>query len=179
MSSLPWRTRAINALKSPRWWARLALELAIVAAIVWAIGAYQSRNLLDSGHPAPELALADLEGRSHTLEDYHGKPTLLVFWATWCSVCKLEKDNITALHRERDDIHVVSVVLGYDSVEEVRAFVELEGIEYPVLLGDQAIADRFKVDRFPTHYMLSASGDIESSTVGYTTELGLSLRVGD
>ncbi|HXG15494.1 MAG TPA: redoxin domain-containing protein [Calidithermus sp.] len=33
--------------------------------------------------PAPALALPDLEGRVHRLQDLRGKVVLLFFWATW------------------------------------------------------------------------------------------------
>jgi cytochrome oxidase Cu insertion factor (SCO1/SenC/PrrC family) len=33
--------------------------------------------------PAPAFSLPDLEGRTRTLADFHGKVLLLFFWATW------------------------------------------------------------------------------------------------
>jgi hypothetical protein len=32
---------------------------------------------------APDFALSDLGGRTHTLRDQRGKKTLLIAWASW------------------------------------------------------------------------------------------------
>jgi cytochrome oxidase Cu insertion factor (SCO1/SenC/PrrC family) len=33
--------------------------------------------------PAPAFSLPDLDGRTRSLADFHGKVVLLFFWATW------------------------------------------------------------------------------------------------
>src|SRR5664279_3263099 len=34
--------------------------------------------------PWPEFTLSDMTGRSWTLDDLHGRTTLVIVWATWC-----------------------------------------------------------------------------------------------
>lgn len=50
--------------------------------------------------PAPDLALSAIDGSRHRLSDYHGRPVLLHFWATWCPPCKAELPALLALGRK-------------------------------------------------------------------------------
>ena len=68
----------------------------IVAIVIWAIGAplgsgYAGddpmaeagvKSLLET-KKAPDFSLEDLDGNRVKLEEFRGKPVLLVFWATW------------------------------------------------------------------------------------------------
>jgi len=49
---------------------------------------------------APSLALNDLAGRSHTLDDYRGNVVLVNFWATWCEPCRDEYPMLNDLAKE-------------------------------------------------------------------------------
>lgn len=55
-----------------------------------------------TGGSTPKLALKDLEGRVHRLEDYRGKVVLVNFWATWCAPCLEEMPSIEKLRRSLD-----------------------------------------------------------------------------
>src|SRR4030066_1399782 len=37
---------------------------------------------------ASPFSLKDLNGKQVSLNEYHGKPLLLFFWASWCPACK-------------------------------------------------------------------------------------------
>jgi thiol-disulfide isomerase/thioredoxin len=158
-----------------RAWKRWPLlrDLAVIAAIVLVVRAYQQRNL-PSGL-APALAGADLDGAAVELEDYRGKPVVLHFWATWCGVCKAEQHNLDAVAA---DLPVLSVASRSGDAAEVAAYVREHEVA-PRVVNDPrgALAQRFGVRAFPTTFIVNASGEIEHAEVGYTTELGLRARM--
>jgi len=161
-----------------RWWVRWGVDLALLALVFAAVTAWQTRRLPGGGVPAADFTLGTLSGESVRLEELRGKPVVLAFWAPWCGVCKLESSNLSQLRSlAGDSAHVVSVAVAYDDVEAVRRFVSEHGVDYPVLLGDDALQRGWRVNSFPTVFFLSPEGRVERAVVGYTTLAGLSWRL--
>ncbi len=168
----------MKALANKPRWVRWSVDLAIAAVVVLVVMGWQTRNLIGGGEPAPAFELRDLEGRTWKLEDLKGKPVLLTFWAPWCGVCKAESSNVSAVRKaEGEDAHVLSIVLAYDGIEDIRRFMAEQEVDYPVLLGNDRIMRDFKVEAFPTTYYLSEDGRIQRATVGYTSRLGMRARL--
>lgn len=166
-----------RALYRSKRWVRWVTEATVLFLAVLLIGVWQTRGHLRGD--APDFTFAQLDGPSAVSStSLRGKPTMLVFWAPWCSVCKAEARNISWVQRlVGRRAQVVSVVTGYRNTEEVRRWKEEHGVEYPVLLGDDAIVERFGISAFPSVYFVDPAGRIHGSVVGYTTTLGLWLRL--
>jgi peroxiredoxin len=147
--------------------------------IYFAISAWQERRLIHTSKSAPNFTLSTLDGRSVSLESLRGKRVLLHFWATWCGVCRREFDALNAVHhRLGPGEALLSVVADADDPERIRSFVSEHGIEYPVLLGTNAVLRAFHVDVFPTNYYVDGSGVITSHTIGMSTRFALASRLG-
>ena len=160
-----------------RRWARWGIDLAMLAALVLGIGAWQTRSHLSSGQ-APDAVLATLDGERISLDSLRGKPVVLAFWAPWCSVCAAESQNLSWVRSVVGDrARVVSVAASFEDAGQVRAYVRDHGVDYPVLLGDDALLRAFHVEAFPTAYFLDAGGRVQRSVTGYTTTLGLLARL--
>ena len=166
---IPWKKRA----------PRIAMEIAIVVGIYFAITAWQGQNLLGSSTPAPAFTLTSLDGKQVALADLKGKRVLLHFWATWCGVCTQEHGALNADQAglASDEI-LLSVVADSDDPEAIRKYAAEAGIRYPVLLADAAVVRNYRVGAFPTNYFVSKEGQITGHTVGISTRLGMNTRLG-
>ena len=60
--------------------------------------------------------LIDAQGYQKLVEQYHGKPTLITFWATWCEPCRDEFPMLNELAKEYapQGLRVVGVNLDQD-----------------------------------------------------------------
>jgi peroxiredoxin len=172
------RARASVQRARRRWWVRWGVELALFAVLMVAVMAWQTRHLPGSGTPAPDFSLRTLSGEQVSLAGLRGKPVVLVFWAPWCGVCKAESSTVSALRRTVGErAHVLTVAVAYEDEEDVRRFVREHEADYPVLLGNDALMKAFRVNSFPTTFVLSSEGRIQQAAVGYTTRLGLLWRL--
>ncbi len=161
-----------------RRWVRWGMDLALMAGVLLAVMAWQTRHLPGSGTPAPDFNLRTLTGEQVSLADLRGKPVVLVFWAPWCGVCKAESSTVSALRSMVGErAHVLTVAVSYKREEDVRRFARKHQADYPVLLGDSALEEAFGVTAFPTTFVLSSDGRIQETAVGYTTRLGFLWRL--
>lgn len=154
-----------------RWrWLR---ELAVVALAVLAIHLYQTWNTARG--TAPPLEGVDLAGRAVSLAELRGRPVLVHFWATWCPVCRFEQDSIEAVAR---DWTVLSVALEDTPAADLQTYMDREGLNFPVLRDpDGRLAGRYGVRGVPASFVVDAGGNIRFTSVGYTTGIGLRLRL--
>ncbi len=113
---------------------------------------------------APHFELKSLEGKIVSSDSFKGKPTLLVFWATWCPTCKEELPTFNAL-REKG-IQVVAIALN-ESGDAVKEYVAEHGIEFPVLMSDQQVELDFGGIRFlPTAFLIDSNWEIVGKVFG-------------
>jgi thiol-disulfide isomerase/thioredoxin len=164
---------AYRSRRSVRW----ASDVGVMVLLVLAISAWQTRH--HRSGQAPAFALQSLEGGELVSNSsLRGKPTMVVFWAPWCGVCRAETPNLRWVHSlVGAHANVVSVVASYQSRAEVQRQVDEQAMRYPVLLGSDALTQSFAVEAFPTVYFLDSTGSIRHSVTGYTTTLGLLWRL--
>lgn len=117
----------------------------------------------EAGIPAEDFVLKDLDGRSVSLKSFEEKsPVLLVFWATWCGFCQEEIPKIVRLRNKYSSDELA--ILGIDLQEPrgyVRAFAEKFGINYPILLDEDAkVAIRYGIYSVPTFLLVDRQGSV-------------------
>lgn len=133
--------------------------------------------------PLADFELTDQSGAVHALSDYRGKTVFLNFFATWCGPCQREIPDIEALYREwgenSGDLVVLSIANPRSDAnpqasdvteDELKAFIEREGITYPVLMDyTGAFLYRYGVSAFPTTFMIAADGTVFGYVPGMLT----------
>ena len=123
-----------------------------------------------TGGPTPSLALPDLDGRSHSLQDYRGKVVLVNFWATWCEPCRNEMPSMNKLRASlADRPFVVLAVNLAEPASRIRRFMEQVPLDFPVLLDrDSAVSKAWRARILPVSFVIGPDGRIRYSSIGDT-----------
>ncbi|HAF43741.1 MAG TPA: protein disulfide oxidoreductase [Gallionellaceae bacterium] len=154
-------------------WRSVAIEVLLLIVVVTVIRLWQQRDMVSGA--APALQGATLAGQHYKLPARPERPVLVHFWATWCPVCRAEQDSISGIARDSD---VISVAMQSGKAEEVAAYVKEKGIDFPVLNdADGSISNTWGVHAVPASFIIAPDGQIQFVEVGYTTEIGLRLRL--
>jgi thiol-disulfide isomerase/thioredoxin len=156
-----------------RKWRRWLVELAGVVLVVVLIHAYNTRGAPVGA--APDISGELLDGSSVSLESMRGKPVLVHFWATWCPICGVEQSSIDAI---ANDYPVLSVAMDEATPAQILAYMKDKGVDYPVIHDPESqIARRYAIRGVPSSFVIDADGNIRFVEVGYTTGIGLRLRL--
>jgi peroxiredoxin len=148
----------------------------IFIAVIALPGALFAQAPADSIHIPANLKfkVTTVNGDQVNFKDYLGKGPLLVnFWALWCEPCKQEMKAFKVLTDKFKAEGVNMVAVNTDqvrSVSKVRAWVNTQKIDFPVLLdpdGDIA-RDIFSMESLPYSLILMPNGTVYKKHIGYT-----------
>jgi thiol-disulfide isomerase/thioredoxin len=155
-------------------WRSFAVNLLLFVIVVAGIRYWQHRDMPSGA--APALQGVTLAGQPYTLASRPGKPVLVHFWATWCPICRAEQGSIAAI--AQDDANVITVAMQSGTAAEVAKHMQQQGIAFPVLNdSDGSISGAWGVHAVPASFIIAPDGQIRFIEVGYTTALGLRLRL--
>ena len=116
---------------------------------------------------APEFRLKTLEGKIVKLSDYRGKAVMLNFWATYCLPCKEEMPWLIDFQKQYGPKGLVVLGIAMDStVDPIKKFTTKLEINYPILLGNQAVADQYYVKSLPASIFVDRNGRITDQVPG-------------
>ncbi|CAM4254142.1 TlpA family protein disulfide reductase [Pseudoalteromonas byunsanensis] len=151
----------------------------VVVCVFLLITAYQEKDMLseDGAQQAPYFSLATItDDQRIDLASLQGQKTILYFFAPWCHVCKLSMPNLNNVYKQQN-INVVAIALDYENKEQVQHFTDELELSMPVLLGNHNIRANYKVSAYPSYYVLDEKSNIIERSTGYSSELGLRMRM--
>ena len=147
----------------------------LVSFVVLAQGIswWKSRDAM-SGNLS-EFNVELMDGSRYSISTFSGEPVLFHFWATWCPVCGLQNGSIESI---AEDYPVVSIASWSEGETEVKSYMQENGLTFPVMLDESGeLARSFGLKGVPASFILSPGSDISFVESGYTSELGLRLRL--
>lgn len=146
-----------------------------MVSIVLAVSAWQTRNMLatDGSEELANVNLVTMQGDVTPMLK-PGQRTLIYFWAPWCSVCAISIGSLDNVNEEA--LTIVTVAMDFDSIGAVEQFVSDHEVSSTVLLGNEELRHMFKLQGYPSYYLVNEDAKVVAKSVGLNTSIGIRLK---
>lgn len=141
-----------------------------------------------SNNPFPSVNLKTLDGKVVNTSDFttNGKITVVSFWATWCTPCKIELDAFHELYdgwAEKYNVQILAITIDdARTLRKVPAEVKSKGWKFEVLADvKQELQQSLNFQTIPQTFLLNQKGEIVYAHNGYNAgdELGLEKKIAE
>jgi cytochrome c biogenesis protein CcmG/thiol:disulfide interchange protein DsbE len=129
------------------------------------------------GQVAPAVSGSTLDGSEViSIDDYRGRWVVLNFFASWCTPCLLEHDDLVEFydaHRDEGDAVLIGVTFN-DATKDAQDFFASEGGGWPVI-DDQknAFGVAYGVAKLPETFVIAPDGVVVYRFAGQVTRKAL------
>ncbi|WNR42484.1 thiol-disulfide oxidoreductase ResA [Paenibacillus roseipurpureus] len=143
-----------------------------VFTIITNLSASDSKKYPQQGDKATNFSLVGLDGQTHELSDYKGKPVLMNFWGTFCPPCKEEMPDLQKMYDKWKSQGVVFLEVNVDKNKvTVQGFMDQYKLNMPVLLdANEVVRKQYGVMDYPTTFFIGPDGKIVTKKIGQMDE---------
>ncbi len=135
--------------------------------VIIALAIFFGFSIMAESQTIASVDLKNLEGITVNPSDLIGKgnPTIICFWATWCSPCKRELNNYMDYYidwQEETGVEIIAVSIDDSrSMSRVAPFVTSSDWEYEILLDPLWDFKRaMQVNNVPHTFLVNGEGEV-------------------
>ncbi len=107
-----------------------------------------------------DWTLTNQRGEQVTLSDSHGKPTMLIFWATWCPFCKKLLPGVEELHEKYQSQGLKIIGVNIKEDWEPKTYWKNFGYQFDTALEGDEVAKIYGVNGTPGIVFIAPSGKV-------------------
>ena len=149
------------------------IALAVLVIVIGAVLLSNQEEQISPGSIAPDFSLTTFDGEeTYTLSDYRGQVVVINFWASWCTTCKYEAEDLeTAWNMYGEDVLFLGVAY-QDSLHKALDYINTYGITYPNGNDAQGLISRkYGVKSVPETVVIDKDGVVAFYQIGMYNSL--------
>lgn len=147
--------------------------IVITVLVMNVLNIFRSPKLADDRLPQFDVSLID--GSKFNHKTIQGQPLVIYFWGSWCGVCDFQSPVIEALSQETE---VLSIAVNSGDHVRLSTLMKNKGHTFRTINDRQRQwSELFHVNIFPTIFIYDAQGHLRFTEVGYTSTVGLQIRL--
>ena len=102
---------------------------------------------LDVGSKLPPFEVTDLDGNTVSSEDFHGKPTVLLFYrGSWCPLCVAQIDELVQRYKDIDRLGIQVCLISSQHESQSKALAERFDVPFRFLVDkDNKAAEALEI----------------------------------
>ncbi|MGH8103937.1 MAG: TlpA family protein disulfide reductase [bacterium] len=104
--------------------------------------------------PLPEFTSLGAKGEKFSSADIK-KPTVLIFWASWCQFCQQELPKVEEFRKQYPKVRFAGIVFR-DTPENISNFIKLGEIGFESYFVEKGVAKEFGVDSVPQFFLVDS-----------------------
>lgn len=132
------------------------------------LGVYFTRDA-SLGRPAPEFSLLESYGGRVDLASYRGRPVLLVFWTTSCSICQQELPVLSRMAPELASKGIAVVAIHLGGSNQARDYMTSNHIDLTSAADpDGEVGRAYYVVGVPKLVLIGSDGRVKRVSSGWT-----------
>jgi len=136
----------------------LALILLLCAPAV-----YAAEAAVSEGQVAPSFEVALADGQAADLATISKtRPTVVLFWASWCPYCKALMPHLQSLLDEygSEKLEIIAVSIREDAPEDAENYLMSQGYDFLRVLEGDPVAQAWGVRGTPHFFLVGTDGRI-------------------
>jgi thiol-disulfide isomerase/thioredoxin len=162
--------------KPPLWqrnWFKNTLTVLVFVIAYLSLRPFMQGDVIHGQVPA--LTLQTLEGQTLDLSQIN-EPTLIHLWATWCPICKMTRGSVESVAQ---DYPVINIASQSGDDEQLRDYAQQNAMNPAIIVNDLdgQLMQTFGAKAVPADFIVAPGGEIAFVEVGFTSEIGLRLRL--
>jgi peroxiredoxin len=144
-------------------------SLAIIATVAIAAVAFLFfEPRISAAKQAENFRLYTSRGKLVSLDEYRGRVVVLDFYASWCGPCSRAAPEMQRLYETYKSRGVIVLGVNVNDTADPHEYANRVGINYPLLVHGEKVAQAYGVSGIPAFMVISAEGEIVHRSTGWS-----------
>ncbi len=154
-------------------WVKNLLTVAVFIIAYLSLRPFMQGEVIHGQVPA--IQLESITGEYIDLSQVE-QPTLIHLWATWCPICGVTKSSVESV---AEDYRVLNIATQSGDDEQLLQYAKDNNMNPALIINDLdgELMTLFGAKAVPADFIISPGGEIKFVEVGFTSEIGLRLRL--